>query len=136
MCCVSINIKQDQGRGAKVRSKQITEERPAILVVADDANMLWVASAVLNGNGYRVLVTTNAANAIQLLGSRQPVISGVVIRADIADSSMIELSCLTKGINVHFMSGVVEDTIVRLKLPDLRRHSDVQTASRSLAMTE
>ncbi len=119
-----------------MRSKQITEERPAILVVADDANMLWVASAVLNGNGYRVLVTTNAANAIQLLGSRQPVISGVVIRADIADSSMIELSCLTKGINVHFMSGVVEDTIVRLKLPDLRRHSDVQTASRSLAMTE
>ena len=93
--------------------------KDAVLLVADGLDMLLVARAVLTGRGYRVLLARNAESAVEVLGLRQFPIAAVVIHSAIGYSKNIELACLLHGVNVHFMSGFVEEGIIRLRLPEL-----------------
>lgn len=90
-----------------------------VLVVSDDPDMLLIATAVLGGKGYQVRVATDADSAVKILVLRQFPIVASVIDADLKYQDKIELECIWQGVNVHFMSGIVEDGVIRLRLPEL-----------------
>jgi DNA-binding response OmpR family regulator len=94
-----------------------------VLVVAADPDMLLIATAVLGGQGYRVLVATDADSAVQVLAPHQFPIAAAVIHTGIGYCKKIELECFRHGVNVHFMSGFVDEGIIRLRIPELASHS-------------
>jgi DNA-binding response OmpR family regulator len=102
-----------------MESKLVEQDQSKVLVVADDAGMLAILHQILTGNGYRVLLASDAASAASLL-DRELGIDSVMIRAGLADSERIELTCLRRGGEVLFLGGIVEAGIIRLRVPERR----------------
>ena len=99
-----------------MRSKPLTTDKRTVLVVADDSDMLGILNQILAGRGYRVLLASDATSAAHLFDIDLG-IDSVMIRAGIADSEQIERMSLTRGVGVLFLCGIVEDGVIRLRLP-------------------
>lgn len=94
-------------------------EREGIVAVADDPDVLMIVKAVLQAKGYRVFLAGSAVAALDVLKLKLPGVASVLICAGIADSSRLEEACREMRIQAHFMSGFVEEGIVRCRIPEL-----------------
>lgn len=81
--------------------------------------MLSILDPILKGRGYRVLLASGATRAARLLDLELG-IDSVMIRAGLAGSEQIELTCLRRGVEVLFLCGIVEAGVIRLRVPDKR----------------
>jgi CheY-like chemotaxis protein len=110
----ALKPKVDAGRGE------------TILVVEDEASVLKLACAVLEGLGYRVLAAPNADEALALADAQEgkidllitDVIMPEINGRDLAD----RLQALHPELRVIFMSGHTADVIARRGVLDEGRH--------------
>jgi hypothetical protein len=93
--------------------------RENVLLVIDDGDMLMLAGALLAGQRRRILRAWNAESAVWLL--RHLRIDRTVIRYGIDESETVRAECDALGVDVSFMSGFLENGILRLGLPSGKR---------------
>ena len=97
--------------------------------------MLSMLDRVLSGRGHRVLLAVEARSAMRLIHSELG-IECVIIRDGLDDSKRIEGLCFRREINVVPFRGVVDESIVRLRLPDSRIGSRIPYAPRILIVDD
>jgi len=106
--------------GRDVLKPQVVARDPrTVLVVADDSDMLGFLHQILQGRGNRALLASGATSAARLL-KLELGIDCAMIRAGLTNSERIERMCLRRGVDVLFLSGIVEGGIIRLRVPERR----------------
>jgi hypothetical protein len=108
-------------RRDSTKSKFVERDHRTVLVVADDSDMLGFLHHILAGRGNRALLANGATSAARLL-KLELGIGSVMIRTGLTDSKRIERMCLRRGVDVHFLCGIVEAGIIRLRVPE-RHHA-------------
>src|SRR5579883_2766656 len=99
------------------------ETRPTILLVEDETYVRDVAREILQSLGYQVIAASNAEEALQLFGERQPIqllLTDVVMPGmngrDLAD----KLKLLDPSLKTIFMSGYTSNPVIRKGFSDPR----------------
>jgi len=92
-----------------------TEGTETILVVEDDAGVRAFVQTVLAGRGYRVLMASNADEALRLAMTHDPIallLTDVVMPGLSGPGLAEQVRAVVPSIRVLFVSGYTEDTIV------------------------
>ncbi len=97
--------------------------RKAILVADCDPAVLLLAQAMLVAEGYRVLLATAAHHAHRLAKMKHLRIDLALVEQEMAERNGGELkrqlASARPDLPIMFMSGFVDDKVVRLKMPSL-----------------
>ena len=95
-----------------------------VLVVDDDSSVLVLMQTLLSAAGYRVVVASTAGDAIRLATQRHLHLDLAVVDVRLPDMQGPQLADqllgLRTNLRVLFMSGFVDEEIVRIKLLDHR----------------
>jgi CheY-like chemotaxis protein len=73
------------------------EREHTVLLVANDFRVLTLAQALLTGKGHRVLLASDARNAVELLTQNHVPIHSVAIRAGIGGHEEVRAMSLRRG---------------------------------------
>jgi CheY-like chemotaxis protein len=103
-------------------SKRNTGNRGTILVADDDSAILVLIRIILTGAGYRVLPACGGEDAIRLAGQKHLRIDATLLDIHMPGMGAAELAnevrSLRPKIPILFMSGLVDDEIIRIRLLD------------------
>jgi len=86
-----------------------------VLVVANDFRVLTLAQALLTGKGHRVLLASDARNAVELLTQNHVPIHSVAIRAGIPGHEEARAMSLSRGARPWTFHCAVNDQSVMLE---------------------
>lgn len=93
-----------------------------VLIVDDDLSVLTLMQTLLSAAGYRVVAASAAEDAIRLVRQRHLHLDLAVLDVRMPDISgpqlADELLNLRPSLRVLFMSGFVDDEIIRIKMLD------------------
>ena len=130
---------------AHERIDHAAEEKPTLLLVDDEENILNALTRMLRRDGYRILTATNADDALDILGrndvqvvlsdQRMPGISGTELLSRVKDmypntvrivlSGYTDLAAVTAAINqgaiYKFLTKPWDDEDLRLQIRDAFR---------------
>jgi hypothetical protein len=98
-----------------------------VLLVIDDGDMLMLAGGLLAAQRRRVLRAWDAESALWMLQHLR--IDRAMIRYGIADLETVRSECDDLGVDVCYMSGFLENGILRLGLPSAKRGTGRRVAS-------
>jgi two-component system, cell cycle sensor histidine kinase and response regulator CckA len=95
-----------------------TRGEETVLLVEDDQMVLDLASRVLGGHGYRILIASNATEALEVARERAGkidlLLTDVVMPGLPGPELAAKLEMVTPGLRVLYMSGYADDSVARL----------------------
>jgi two-component system cell cycle sensor histidine kinase/response regulator CckA len=108
-----------------VTSAEVVPERPGpthgaetVLLVEDEAMVRDLGSRVLRSHGYRVLVASNATEALQVArdhgGTIDLLLTDVVMPGLPGPELAARLETVTPGLRVLYVSGYADESVARL----------------------
>jgi len=137
--------------------EQPAEQKPTLLLVDDEENILNALMRMLRRDGYRILTATNAQDALDILGrnevqvvisdQRMPGISGTELLAQVKEmhpetvrmvlSGYTDLTAVTSAINegaiYKFLTKPWDDEELRLQIRDAFRIAQRRDPRKSAA---
>jgi len=103
-------------------NKRNAEKRGTILVADDDAAILDLVRTLLTAVGHRVLLARDGDDAIRLVGQKHLSIDAALLDIHMPGMRSAELAneirALRPKLPILFMSGIVDDEIIRIRLLD------------------
>jgi two-component system, cell cycle sensor histidine kinase and response regulator CckA len=103
-------------------NKRNTGNRGTILVADDDSAILVLIRTILTAAGYRVLLACGGEDAIRLAGQKHLRIDANLLDIHMPGMRAAELAnevrSLRPKVPILFMSGLVDDEIIRIRLLD------------------
>jgi len=96
-----------------METESVAGAKHTVLVVADDCRILTLAEAILIGKGHRVILASDARNAVDLLTQAEGPIHSVAIRAGMSGHEEVHDWSLRRGARPWtFNCGVNDRSVV------------------------